>query len=522
MKHHDPERPQPIPAKYRPIPAVYRRGELPEYRGNPLIEAIPEFRTARELMPVFGKYPRIGKTDHLLPPKLRMLAVLRLNDYLEPLHHQFDFVEQIETVIISGYVHRNPSTSAHQKALIDLYRKSMAGSICPIQTSGPPTAPSCSLFGISGGGKSTVVERILSFYPQVISHSEHGFPQIVWLKLDCPLDGSLKQLLRMLIGRIDSMLGTNYTEMGRRQGVDELVVLVAKIAAQHHLGLLVIDEIQNLLAAPGVGPAKMLNFFVTLANDAKIPFCVVGTSRAKTFLETLFRESRRLSGHGSAFWDRMHPGKEWDHFLKALSKYQWTAKPVDLSEPELSKLVYFHTQGIRDLVVRLSQFSQLHAIRDGSERMSVALMNKVATEKFVLLKKPLDALRSGDPKKVEQYEDLLLSGLSRLRSQIEDKQEILEQLRRNEKKLKSDRLRVASNLAKIGLDEKAAQRIVDELFPDEAVIGTEREQIISKIAAGDLLNPEESLTELFKKAAGVDVAAALSSRGRKAKKRAAL
>jgi hypothetical protein len=502
----------------RVMPAEYRQGELPEYRGNPLIEAIPPFRTAKELMPFFGKYPHVGDTDRLLPPKLRMLAVLRLNDYLEPLHDQFDFVMQIETTILSGYVHRNPATSDYQKALIDLYRKSMAGSICPIQTFGPPTAPSCSLFGISGGGKSTVVERILSFYPQAISHPKYGFTQLVWLKLDCPLDGSLKQLLRILIQRIDEILGTTYAELNKRAGVDELVGLVAKIAAQHHLGLLVIDEIQNLLQASGVGPAKMLNFFVTLANDAKIPFCVVGTSRAKAFLETLFREARRLSG--SAFWDRMSPGKEWDYFLRALSKYQWTAKPVDLSEPKLSKVMYFHTQGIRDLVVRLSQLCQLRAIRDGSERVTALLINKVASEKFVLLEKPLNALRNGDPKKIADYEDLLSSGLLQLRSQVEadDKQGMLEQI---EAKRKSDRIRLISNLVKCGANEKEAQRIVDELFSSEVLNEARRDPIISKIVASDLLTPGESLINLFQeaKAAGIDLGTTLSLEARKPRRR---
>lgn len=512
---------QPDAKSARGILAEYRQGELPEYRGNPLIEAIPPFRTAKELMPFFGKYPYVGDTDRLLPPKLRMLAVLRLNDYLEPLYDQFDFLEQIELVILSGYVQRNPATSDYQKALIELYRKSMAGSICPIQTSGPPTAPSCSLFGISGGGKSTVVERILSFYPQAISHPKYGFIQLVWLKLDCPLDGSLKQLLCTLIRRIDEILGTSYAELTKRAGVDELVGLVAIIAAQHHLGLLVIDEIQNLLQASRVGPAKMLSFFVTLANDAKIPFCVVGTSKAKNFLETLFREARRLSG--SAFWDRMSPGRQWDYFLKRLSKYQWTTHSVDLSEPKLSKLVYFHTQGIRDLVVRLFQLCQLRAIRDGSERISARLIENVVSEKFVLLKKPLAALRSGDPDEIEKYEDLLSSGLLQLRSQADvgNGQSTQEQKLRAETKRKSDRRRLLSNLMKLGVEEKEAQVAVDAVFSNETANQTRREQIFSRIVAADLQNPSESLIELFKEEMenAANVAAAAPSSGKnKAKK----
>ena len=156
---------------------------------------------------------------------------------------------------------------------------------------------------------------------------------------------------------------------------------------------------------------------------------------------------------------------------------------------------------------------------DLSERISVASLNMVASEKLVLLKGPLDALRSGEPEKVEKYEDLLSSGLLDLRSQMEagHKKGMQEQTRSDERKRKSDRLRVASNLAKSGFDEKSAQRIVDEIFSTHGIKETEREQIVSKIAAGDLQNPDDSLIELFKKLAGSGVAAALSSRRSKEK-----
>src|SRR5699024_3054395 len=58
------------------------------------------------------------------------------------------------------------------------------------------TADSLSIIGISGIGKTTAIERLLLMYPQVIKHEAYeGQPfnhtQIVWLKIDCPYDGSL-------------------------------------------------------------------------------------------------------------------------------------------------------------------------------------------------------------------------------------------------------------------------------------------------------------------------------------------
>ena len=130
------------------------------------------------------------------------------------------------------------------------------------------------------------------------------------------MDGSLKQLLGAILAKFDDMLGTSYRKsIGRGRTIDELILDVAKIAAQHHLGLLVIDEIQNLFDASGVGQAKMLNFFVTFANEAKIPVVTVGTTRALKLLEGTFGR-RGVGDHGTYIWDSLSLGAEWDFFLE--------------------------------------------------------------------------------------------------------------------------------------------------------------------------------------------------------------
>src|SRR5258708_26549472 len=99
-------------------------------------------------------------------------------------------------VIRDGYAYRNPARSDYRKAQIEFYRQSMEGAIVPITLPKPSTAPSFSVFGVSGMGKSSIVDRILSFYPQALVHPQYRrFMQLVWLKVDCPMDGSLQQLL---------------------------------------------------------------------------------------------------------------------------------------------------------------------------------------------------------------------------------------------------------------------------------------------------------------------------------------
>jgi hypothetical protein len=445
------------------IPAIYKASDLGECAGNPLIEALPGFKTGEQMLPHFGRKPLFDEAERTLLAPHRMLCVSRLNNYLLTMPAHAGVLEQIGLLIHSGYVHRNPVRPEYKRELVDFYRQSMEGEIRPIETSGPSTAPSFSLFGVSGVGKSTVLERALSFYPQALSHPDHGFFQLVWLKVDCPMDGSLKQLLLSIIAKIDAMLGTNHAgEIGRTATIDKLILDVAKISAQHHLGVLVVDEIQHLLAAPGIGPAKMLNFFVTFANEVKVPFVVLGTPKAKGFLDKLFREARRLSDHGSTTWDRMALDQDWDFFLKALWKYQWLQKAEDLS-PELSEAMYAQTQGISALVVRLFQLVQLQAIRGKSERITVGLINKVAKEKFALLRRALDALRSGDQTTIDEFEDLLASGIMQLNEQLEPSKQ-LQTLKMAQKRVNDQRKRLTANLLHVGQEPKLVGLLVDKIF----------------------------------------------------------
>ena len=77
---------------------------------------------------------------------------------------------------------------------------------------------------------------------------------------------------------------------------------MAKVANACNLGMLIIDEIQNLNAAASGGHESMLNFFVTLRNEIGIPVVLVGTMRAYPILQSEFSQARRGSGYGSILW----------------------------------------------------------------------------------------------------------------------------------------------------------------------------------------------------------------------------
>ena len=279
------------------------------------------------------------------------------------------------------------------------------------------TAFGFTVIGISGVGKTTAIEKVLSLYPQTIQHTQYNnvpmfLTQLVWAKLDCPFDGSLKGLCTEFFTYVDSILGTSYAKMFSvyRMSVNQVMPVIAQVARAHCLGLLVIDEIQHLDQAKSGGRDMMLNFFVTLVNKVGVPVVLIGTPKAKPILESEFRQARRSSGQGALFWDRMQNDISWEVMLRAMWKYQWTRKHTELTK-ELKNTLYDESQGIIDIAVKLYAMAQMKVIADKTEVITAKDIKEVAAVKYQPVQRMLDALRSGDTRKLAQYEDITPIGI---------------------------------------------------------------------------------------------------------------
>ena len=94
---------------------------------------------------------------------------------------------------------------------------------------------SFSVVGVSGLGKSTALQRVLSLYPQVIEHTEyHGQKfychQIPYLVVQTPHDASIKALILDIYLQIDSLIGTTYQKdaLSRRLSIDLLMPSISR------------------------------------------------------------------------------------------------------------------------------------------------------------------------------------------------------------------------------------------------------------------------------------------------------
>ncbi|WP_448208571.1 ATP-binding protein [Azospirillum sp. sgz302134] len=389
--------------------------ELPEYRDNSFINRLPPVMSIAEALRNLTRLPIHSDEERQYPAHLRCHCLQRLGRYFVPLERHLQLEVRLSALIRQGYVGRNPNTTDYLHRLHNdherVLKKDLSAVIHPVET----TASGFALIGCSGIGKSKSVERILQLYPKLIHHQEpFSLEQVVWLKLECPHKGSVKQLCISFFHEMDKLLRTrNEARYGSsRLSIDTMVVHMAEVADRHALGLLVIDEIQHLMRAPGAGRDDLLNFLVALVNTIGIPVMIIGTPAAMPLLQGAFRQARRASGLGSLIWERHANDATWNHFIDRMWRYQWTREPTPLTD-ELRHVLYEESQGIVDLVVKLYMLAQLQVIqlnaltgRDKGEQLTVGLFKHVAGDAFRLLAPMITALKRNDRAALEKYDDL--------------------------------------------------------------------------------------------------------------------
>jgi hypothetical protein len=125
---------------------------------------------------------------------------------------------------------------------------------------------------------------------------------------------------------------------------------------------------------------------------------------------------RRGTGQGDLIWNRLDQDEQWQLFIESLWRFQYTRKQRPLKDdPALSDVLYDESQGITDFAVKLYLFAQERAIESGKEEVTAAVIRSAAKDKLQLPKPVLDALRRGDYRVLELYEDVyppLLEGHS--------------------------------------------------------------------------------------------------------------
>ncbi|MGH1000455.1 ATP-binding protein [Bacillus cereus] len=398
--------------------AVYLPQQIKEYEGNPFLETLPPIISNENLYKTLVVYPHFNKEEKSHPRELRYHYVMRLNSFFQPYGRQIALYNLFDRALRQGYLCRNPIDKEEKILLRQIYDELQKGEISLTNICETP-GEGFMIVGTSGIGKSRSLNRLLSAYPQVIQHTEYkGRPfirkQIVYLKIDCPHDGTLKGLVGAFFKKLDIVLGTDYSQQVYNKSnmtVSKLIIAMQSHIVQHGIGVLIVDEIQHLSIAKNQGEEMMLNFFVTLNNTCKIPIIFIGTPKTEVLYKKALRQIRRMCGQGDLIW--MHhkeDDREWQLLLKGLWRYQWNLEYTELT-PELSKVMYEYSQGIIAIAVKLFMLVQMETMKKKKEVITPNIIKRVSESYLKSLQPVLKAMKTGKKSHMARYEDIVLSTL---------------------------------------------------------------------------------------------------------------
>ena len=442
-----------IALKFDTMKTVYARFiRQKEYthQGNELIEALPPMKTEEESFLDFEYRPYYDPKERNYSDNDRALAILRLDDFRLARDYTACLDDAIAIALRRCYSARKKFDF---KTLTNLEETGRYFTDSEYKKIDGKKVQGFSVVGVSGGGKSTSISTALQYYPQVIIHENENsrLAQVVYLKVECPADGSIKAFYDACFQALEEALGN-----------DEKALLFKKLALRNLIGLLIIEEIQNL----SIRREDTMNQFLTLANETQIPIIFVGTYKAcRRVFDIDFRLGRRS---GQIIEVRSFPKDEsWDRLMAELWKYQWLKEVVPLTQ-EIKDKFYEETGGIIDRVINLFQMIQLDAIQTEYEKITLKCIERISIKYFSTTRKMLLSLN--DENSYVLYEDLY-SPFSTKESKIEmltniklrSAREILYDNKRitEVESLSEKRMNVIRNIRNIFGDQYSIKKIED-------------------------------------------------------------
>lgn len=341
--------------------------------NNPFLAAMPEILPREQFMDAIRSMPGLPYNLPQMSLEERRQSLPLLSSLFFPMEFMYAVYDQLYRAIRETYTTRT---------LIDGIRQINA-LFCNQETVSYATqAASGSILGVPGIGKTSTIRRTLATLPQVIEHTEYmGKPffckQVLYLRIECPSDCSVKTLALNLIAALDQAIGSDYLHQLtslRSIAASAIATQVKILCMTHHVGLLLVDEIQNAVetAKKNRQTKPLLKFLVELTNDTSTAVYLIGTPMAENLFVSQEHLKRRTRGIRLL---PLKPDGTYRRFLEHLWSYQFTPSAAPLSEQIANKLFDF-SGGIPAYILKIFQESQAQALMQGQAQINEKIMQR--------------------------------------------------------------------------------------------------------------------------------------------------
>lgn len=343
---------------------------------NSIIELLPEMKAGDALISALSVLPAYDANIRSQNEAVRLIALSDLYKIYIPSPMTTEIYSKLYLALLRSLQKKMTKTAViqqnqnHRAIQQQEYTGIIGGS------------DSFTIIGNSGIGKSSAISRSLSLLQaDGIIETEKPYAKIIpCVVVQCPFDSSVKGMLLEILRKVDEILETDYYKnaLKIRVTTDMLIGSVSQVAI-NHIGLLVVDEIQNVVNSKN--GKSLVGMLTQLINNSGISICMVGTPESSLFFEQAMQLARRSLG---LQYQSLECDRYFYDFCCTLFSYQYTKQKVEISDAIIEWL-YEHSGGIVSVVVSLIHDAQEIAILNGKEVLNIETLNEAYKKRLSML-----------------------------------------------------------------------------------------------------------------------------------------
>lgn len=338
---------------------------------------IPEMKSGNNLISALSILPEY---DVLIKNENKAVRLMALSDIYKlylPSSMSIDIYTKLYLALFHSIQKKGTQLAIEQrnennKAIQKLQHRGIIGG-----------SDSFTIIGTSGIGKSSAIMRAIDLITENrVIEIERPYTKIIpCLIVQCPFDSSVKGLLLEILRKVDEVLQSNYYEKAVKSRTVTIDILIGSVStiALNHIGVLVIDEIQNV--ANSKNGKNLVGMLTQLINNSGISICMVGTPESAVFFESAMHLARRSVG---LQYTTMSYDSYFENFCKVLWKYQYVKLKTEISTSAMAWL-FEHSAGVISVVVSLIHDAQEIAILSGTESLNLETLNQAYQQRLSLL-----------------------------------------------------------------------------------------------------------------------------------------
>lgn len=343
---------------------------------NDILSFLPEMKSGKELASAMAILPEYKDSVRNENQAVRLMTLSDLYRVYIPSAMSLEIYSKLYLTLLRSLQKKGTKIAVRQhyenfKAIKQQeYNGIMGGS------------DSFTIIGTSGIGKSSAISRTISLIAENrIIEIEKPYLKIVpCIIVQCPWDSSVKGMLLEILRKVDEVLETQYYDNAvRARATTDMLIGVVSQVALNHIGLLVVDEIQNVVNSKN--GKSLIGSLTQLINNSGISICMVGTPECTVFFESAMQLARRSLGLN---YGTIEYSAEFIGICKVLYSYQYVQRRTEITDAVIEWL-YEHSSGVMSIVVSLIHDAQEIAILTGKEVLNLEMLNEAYLKRLSLL-----------------------------------------------------------------------------------------------------------------------------------------